>query len=211
MKMPEDDTGCVESMIKWIYARRMETPALDTEKEGKDYLWHLVDLNSFADKYQIAHLKGQISNEVDKVYESWRSQSMTPPDLDLVKHLYEHSTKTSFLRKLFVAWYAFSSLASWTRKLKCRDSLIALPGFAADLAMALAAKSTGNLDANHLQLSETALDLERGYAEDGAIEVYDDGKEDNDDGEDGEKDEGENDVNERDTSDSGCYSSSAAA
>ena len=136
MSLPEDDKDSVERMIQWLYTRKFElTFPVSSETSGECYM-QLAKLNTLADKYDIYLLKNQI---VDELFGLTKPPGNShPPDISIIKYVYDNTTEGSSFRKLLVAWYVYGIDFKWYDSDTTKATLAeASQEFAIDLVVAL--------------------------------------------------------------------------
>ena len=142
MSLPDDDVGAFERMTRWLYTQKLEFSNPITAEDSSEHYWQLAKLNTLADKYDITTLKNLI---VDKLFELYvPPKNVNPPQMDVTTYVYNNTTEQSSFRKLIVAWYAWNIDFKWYKDDNTRGTLLKLPEFTADLAIALALKDAYN-------------------------------------------------------------------
>lgn len=137
MPLPEDDKESVELMILWLYTKRLGlTIPVSAETSNECYM-QLAKLNTLAEKYDICLLKNDIVNELFDLKKS--SKNIKPPQILVVKHVYDNTPARSSFRKLMVAWYTYHINCAWYEEEDARREDLASisQDFAIDLALAL--------------------------------------------------------------------------
>ena len=139
MPLPDDDKDSVGRMISWLYTKQIElTIPVSKETSAACYM-QLAKLNTLADKYDIYLLKNQIVDELFGLENG--PNKMRPPQVPIVKYVYENTTTGSSFRKLMVAWHAFHIDFTWYDKETTRALLAEThQDFAIDLVMELGAR-----------------------------------------------------------------------
>ncbi|KAL2041580.1 hypothetical protein N7G274_005962 [Stereocaulon virgatum] len=151
MDLPDDDVESFEQMARWFYTKDLGLPKPITAETNTKCYWQLAKLNTLADKYEITTLSNII---VDKLFELHGKQ-IVPPQMDVVTYVYENTTEKSSFRKLMVAWHVWSINYTWYKAASTRRSILKLPEFAADLAIALALKAAFITERNPLKGSSS--------------------------------------------------------
>ena len=136
MLLPDDDKDSVGRMIHWLYTKKIDlTIPICAETSAECYM-QLAKLNTFAEKYDIYLLKNDIVDELFGLKNP--PKHIKPPQMPVVKHVYDNTTARSSFRKLMVAWYAYHVDRAWYDE---DDTRVELPkvsqDFAIDLALAL--------------------------------------------------------------------------
>ena len=139
MPLPDDDKHSVRRMILWLYTKQIELTIPVSDETSKECYMQLAELNTLADKYDICLLKNQIVEELFGLIN--RAKYNKPPQMSVVKHVYDNTTTGSSFRKLMVAWYAFDIDFKWYDNETTRNLLLDTPQeFAIDLIMELGAR-----------------------------------------------------------------------
>ena len=139
MSLPDDDKHTLGRMIHWLYTRKLDlTVPIDSKTSNECYM-QLAKLNTLADKYDIYLLKNDI---VDELFELKKlPKPVKPPQIPIIKYVYDNTTGTSSFRKLMVAWYAYLIDFKWYDFEGAKDVLAGVsPEFAIDLAIAFGAR-----------------------------------------------------------------------
>lgn len=139
MNLQDDEVQSVERMIQWLYSNHYDLPEGDSEEAIHNRYWVLARLNTLAEKYDIVALSSDI---IAKLYDFRKSpvQTSRPPQMSIVKYVYENTTENSSFRKLMVACYIWNIDFKWYNEPDTRSVLLAVPEFATDLAIAFALK-----------------------------------------------------------------------
>ena len=136
MSLPEDDKDSVGRMIQWLYTRKYDlTISVCKETSGKRYM-QLAKLNTLAEKYGIYLLKNDI---VDELFALTKPPGdTTPPQIPVIKHVYDNTPEGSSFRKLMVASCAYRINFKWYSLDTTKEHLANVSHeFAVDLAIAL--------------------------------------------------------------------------
>ena len=142
MSLPEDDKDSVGHMIRWLYTKKFDlTISVCRETSGKRYM-QLAMLNTLAEKYDIYLLKNDIVDELFALTKPPRDNTPPPPpQIPVIKHVYDNTTEGSSFRKLMVAWYAYRIDFKWYSFDSTKSSLAKVShDFAIDLAIALSVR-----------------------------------------------------------------------
>lgn len=135
MRLPEDDASGIECMVKWIYAKRLETATTYTEETSNTHWWYLAGLYGLADKYDIFDLKITIYDEIYSISIRPIPGRIWPPQMSVITYLYANSPTSSKFRKFVVAWYVTRIDCEWYAISETTE-LVSVPEFAADVARA---------------------------------------------------------------------------
>lgn len=139
MDLPDDEIKSVERMTQWLYTKQYELATWDPDDipiTANTRYWQLAKLNTLADKYNLIGLSNDI---VDQLYIIHSKD--VPPQLPVVTYVYENTTKNSAFRKLLIAWYSWEIDMNWYQDANARESLLEVPEFAVDLAIAFGTKA----------------------------------------------------------------------
>ena len=139
MPLPDDDKDSIGRMISWLYTKKFELTVPVSDETSEECYMQLAKLNTLADKYDIYLLKNQI---VDELFGLEKGPNKTrPPQIPIVKYVYNNTTTGSAFRKLMVAWHAFRIDFTWYDKETTRNVLAVIPQeYVIDLVMELGAR-----------------------------------------------------------------------
>lgn len=136
MPLPEDDKESVGRMILWLYTKRLDLTAPVSAETSNECYMQLAKLNTLAEKYDIPLLKNDIVDELFNLKKT--SKNTEPPQISVVKHVYDNTPARSSFRKLMVAWYTYHINYTWYEEDEGREKLaIVSQDFAIDLALSL--------------------------------------------------------------------------
>lgn len=103
MNFPEENVDDFYRFINWTYIGRYQLSGFEADGTAPDRIMELAKLYTLADRYDVVRLKHNI---IDRIYEIGQC---SPPDYapphDVIRYVYENSTRLSCFRKLMVAWY----------------------------------------------------------------------------------------------------------
>lgn len=139
MLLPDDDKDSVGRMIQWLYTKKFGLIFPICEKTSAECYMQLARLNTLADKYDMYQLKNDI---VDDLFDLSKSpRNILPPQMPVVKYVYNNTTAESSFRKLLVAWYVYGVDGAWYSWETTRDQIACVSqDFAVDLAIAIGIK-----------------------------------------------------------------------
>ena len=142
MDLPDEDVGSVNRLVQWLYTKCYEVDDYGSQEHCDARSWQLARLNALADKYDIVTLRNDV---VDKFFAIF-SDAKTSPSLQLVEYVYTNSSRRCALRDLLAAAYCWDFPYGWYGEAVARDCLDSIPGFAADIVLAMAQKLSGKGD-----------------------------------------------------------------
>lgn len=136
MSLLEDDKESVERMIQWLYTKRLDLTVPVSAETSRECYMQLAKLNTIAEKYSIYLLKNDI---VDEPFDlKWSSKNIRPPQIPVIKHVYDNTPAQSSFRKLMVAWCTYHINFAWYEDDARREVLASISqDFAIDLTLAL--------------------------------------------------------------------------
>ena len=138
MSLPEDDRDSFECMIQWLYTKKFALINAVSNETSHELFFQLAKLNTLAEKYDIYLLKNDV---VDALFDHANSPNPNLESTDVMKHVYDNTTRASSFRKLMVAWHAYEINLGWFEGDDAREELTEVsPEFAIELAIALAAR-----------------------------------------------------------------------
>ena len=138
MSLPDDDKDAVDCMVQWLYTKRIVLTVSVSRQSSEECYMQLAKLNTLAEKYHICLLKNDI---VDELFDYKKIRDIRPPQLPVIKHVYDNTTERSSFRKLIVAWYIYHIDLEWYDQATSRDELASVSqDFAIDLALASGAR-----------------------------------------------------------------------
>lgn len=139
MSLPDHDSDSVQRMVRWLYARELGLTVPVSPQTSVECYMQLAKLNTLTDKYDIHLLKNRIVDELFDLAKPPRN--IKPPQMRVIKYIYDNTTKGSSFRKLMVAWHAYHIAFEWYDRESTRNALAKISDeLAIDLAMELGSR-----------------------------------------------------------------------
>ena len=138
MSLSDDDKDSVERMVQWLYTKKLDVTVPVSKETAQECYMQLAKLNTLAEKYDIYLLQNDI---IDELFNLQKSGNSYPPQIPIIKHVYDNTIERSSFRKLMVAWFAYHIEFEWYERDTTRGVLANIsPDFVIDVAIALAAR-----------------------------------------------------------------------
>lgn len=103
MRLPEEDVTDFERFMQWTYLGRYQLSGFEAHGTADQRIMELARLYTVADRFDVIKLKHHI---IDRVYEIGQvGGTDSAPPHEVIRYMYENSTRLSFFRKLMAAWY----------------------------------------------------------------------------------------------------------
>lgn len=133
MRLPEENPIEFHRFMKWTYLDTYYLSPFQSDGTAEDRIMELARLYVLADQFDVVKLKHNI---IDRMYEIGQCSSGTySPPHNVIRYVYDNSTRLSFFRKLLVAWYLKTrrlGLIFGNREIVLENEL---PDLAADVAL----------------------------------------------------------------------------
>ena len=129
----DDDKNSIERLTKWLYTKKLDLTTPVSKETSEECYMQLAKLNTLAEKYDIHALKNDIVDELFELYKP--PKNIKPPQIPVIKEVYDNTTERSSFRKLMVAWSAYHIAFDWYGR---DDSRTGLAGVSQDFAIDLA-------------------------------------------------------------------------
>ena len=129
----EVTVDAVNRFVEWLYTHCYGLSSTGTADKVHERYMELARLFVFAEKYDVVDLKNDI---IDKLFES-RAKTAVPPQLPLIRYIYENTPMGSPFRRLLVAHYTWHINMDWYGRESTPAWLYENSEFAADLAVSL--------------------------------------------------------------------------
>lgn len=135
----EVSIGSLERFVQWLYSGDYELSHVVDKQSTREQYRQLAELYVFGEKYVVVDLKNNI---IDKLFELKKTQ-YEPPTNRILTYVYENTPPKSAFRELLVAHYTWHVNMEWYDRAATADKLYANPEFAADLAIQMGKRLSG--------------------------------------------------------------------
>lgn len=133
MDLPEDDVDTADTFVDWLYTQEYHQLAPARPYSGAktdELLEQAIQLLRFADKYDVPALMKHTLEEI--LFYAKEHDSILPAE-EIVKYIYEQSTRGEGIRRLLADWYTYRVELKWFAEPNTQDWLLTIPGFSVDL------------------------------------------------------------------------------
>lgn len=127
----------VNRFVEWLYTHCYALSS--TSNETQERYMELARLFVFAEKYVVVDLKNDI---IDKLFDI-KAKCVNPPQMPLVRYVYENTPMGAPFRQLLVAHYTWHIGMKWCGHEATPSKLYEIPEFAADLVVSLGKRLEG--------------------------------------------------------------------